>query len=297
MLAKQSASVIRSAWSQVMRGNPFAFLGTSFGIEPTDRLPGPVQILSLLLESKSIADLTREWDRVFDDVGYERKTFFVEAKPEEQSLEDFTEGAKMAFDRVVAGDVSPEALGEELRELKVEVKGDATRAEVKRVTFAVKADVALEDLQPRPRPWWDVLDSWRCDYSDRVDMYNGVFSATFQLNRDVAELIEDVAKARNIDPAKAIGVLFREREVTWPSDPLKIQDYVGFVLVDVDFDVMEPPQDEGPLTVHVFRKSKWTFARRVDPRPAARWDYDWRVVDVDEVVTKGDWRNLSRLFA
>lgn len=324
-LATQSASVVRGAWSQVMRGNPFAFLGTSFGIEPTARLPGPSQLISLLVlasrsSSAEFADMTREFneecDRVFDDVGYERKSFAVTAKPEEQTLEDFTEGAKVAFDRVTSYwrkgeklDVE-EALGKELRNLQVRVQGDATKAEVKRVTFAVKAQgVGLDDLQPRPRTWfWDVLDSWRCSTRrNEVAMYeaNGVFAATFDLDRDVADLVADLARERNIDHAQALGVLFRERHVTWPTNPLVFEKndrtYVGFLLVDVDFEVVETTsettQDDATLTVHVVRKSTWTFARRVDPRPAARWDYDWRVVDVDASVTQNDWRNLARLFA
>mmetsp|Transcript_17163 Transcript_17163/g.22290 ORF Transcript_17163/g.22290 Transcript_17163/m.22290 type:complete len:376 (-) Transcript_17163:1781-2908(-) len=94
-----------------------------------------------------------------------------------------------------------------------------------------------------------------------------------------------------------------QNKKSWPlvedlnPDPSHVPPKLcGFILADATFG----PDSTRGLTASTNSNSNakpvtLTFARQVDHRSAARWSYDWRLVDLDGALLKDDWRRFPLL--
>ena len=103
---KQDPRTLSAAWSFLQRANPFTVWGETIGREPSDRLPKVTDLVKAVvgLSGKSPDELQRyatesnaAFEAYVDDLGFERRSLLeIAPKDEEQSLDEFLEGARDA---------------------------------------------------------------------------------------------------------------------------------------------------------------------------------------------------------
>ena len=103
---KQDPYTLSGAWSFLQRANPFTVWGETIGREPSDRLPKVTDLVKAVvgLSGKSPDELQRyatesnaAFEAYVDDLGFERRSLLeIAPKDEEQSLDEFLEGARDA---------------------------------------------------------------------------------------------------------------------------------------------------------------------------------------------------------
>ena len=103
---KQDPYTLSGGWSFLQRANPFTVWGETIGREPSDRLPKVTDLVKAVvgLSGKSPDELQRyatesnaAFEAYVDDLGFERRSLLeIAPKDEEQSLDEFLEGARDA---------------------------------------------------------------------------------------------------------------------------------------------------------------------------------------------------------
>ena len=314
---KQDPRTLSGAWSFLQRANPFTVWGETIGREPSDRLPKVTDLVKAVvgLSGKSPDELQRyatesnaAFEAYVDDLGFERRSLLeIAPKDEEQSLDEFLEGARdaVAFVAPLLKDaVAHEAelskvvsakLLEKAKEGSMAVAEDKEDEGVRRVTFGVFGQqLRQKDLAPRSTGamalFEQAMQKWGYDAEARDDAIllresNGLFVAKFSLADELADLLK---AAKDTDAGRAVEALLyaasraEGRALTWPlpSDAHSRLEgdaeacaltMRGWLLVDV-----------------AVSKCLYTFAREVDRRSAYRWGHDWRIVDVGGAVFDND---------
>lgn len=326
MKAPQDRGSLASTWSFLQRASPFVVWGETVGREAADGLPDVGELLATVagFSGKSageVADYTREahasFERYVDDLGFERRSMFeIAAKDEAQSLEDFAEGAaaarawlapKLALEEVDAADLEA-ACGEALLEaIRGGAFADATAPSdapapplIARVAFGVRC-VGLRnaDLVPRSdgllaafdrllQRWTYGTEFVRDDGSAILCREaSGLFVADLRL-ADCARDALNEAREGGAAPDVAVKAWLGDTTLPVPGDAhgraagddhASAKTMRGWLFADV-----------------VFRDATYTFAREVDRRADARWDLDWRVVDVDGAAHDHDHGKLLASF-
>jgi len=159
-LRRMSEAEARQAWSQFQRANPFVAFAQAMGRDPSEELPGLVELASHVFgwSRKSPAEVavyerevSARLDRYMSDIGLERRASFeVAAKREEQSVEDFLRGAAQARDVLLkhhterpteeeAWFVEETALGPSLRKALLAATTDATDPDPTATSTATEA--------------------------------------------------------------------------------------------------------------------------------------------------------------
>ena len=285
--------------------------------------------------SQYAQDAHASFERYVDDLGFERRSVMeIVAKEEAQTLDDFTTGAVAAKAYVLprlgkskAADARPDDDDDDLEAVLGAALIEAARAGafadaaapgagtgddadadadaqvvVARVAFGVRGSgVRLADLAPRSSglmAWFErAVQRWRYEpcapEGDQrggdasavlLRESTGLFVAAFDLAPDVVEALDGEA------PKDAIDGFLRQTNLAWPvpNDALvrlpgdkdaAALSMRGWVFVDV-----------------LFPDATLTFAREVDRRADARWDMDWKVVDVDGKVAAHDHGRLLATF-
>ena len=300
----------------MQRANPFTVWGETIGREPSDRLPKVADLVKAVvgLSGKSPDELQRyatesnaAFEAYVDDLGFERRSLLeIAPKDEEQSLDEFLEGARdaVAFvapllkeaskhENELAKVVSAKLL--EKAKAGMSVAEDSDEEGVRRVTFGVVgSQLRQKDLAPRSTGamalFEQALQKWGYDAEARDDAIllresTGLFVAKFSLADELADLLK---AAKETDAGRAVEALLyaasraEGRALTWPlpSDAHSRLEgdaeacaltMRGWLLVDV-----------------AVSKCLYTFAREVDRRSAYRWGHDWRIVDVGGAVFDND---------
>ena len=313
---KQDPRTLSAAWSFLQRANPFTVWGETVGREPSDRLPKVTDLVKAVvgLSGKSPDELQRyatesnaAFEAYVDDLGFERRSLLeIAPKDEEQSLDEFLEGARdaVAFvapllkdasknENELAKVVSAKLL--EKAKAGMSVAEDSDEEGVRRVTFGVVgSQLRQKDLAPRSTGamalFEQALQKWGYDAEARDDSIllresTGLFVAKFSLADELADLLK---AAKETDAGRAVEALLyaasraEGRALTWPlpSDAHSRLEgdaeacaltMRGWLLVDV-----------------AVSKCLYTFAREVDRRSAYRWGHDWRIVDVGGAVFDND---------
>ena len=313
---KQDPRTLSAAWSFLQRANPFTVWGETVGREPSDRLPKVTDLVKAVvgLSGKSPDELQRyatesnaAFEAYVDDLGFERRSLLeIAPKDEEQSLDEFLEGARdaVAFvapllkdasknENELAKVVSAKLL--EKAKAGMSVAEDSDEEGVRRVTFGVVgSQLRQKDLAPRSTGamalFEQALQKWGYDAEARDDAIllresTGLFVAKFSLADELADLLK---AAKETDAGRAVEALLyaasraEGRALTWPlpSDAHSRLEgdaeacaltMRGWLLVDV-----------------AVSKCLYTFAREVDRRSAYRWGHDWRIVDVGGAVFDND---------
>jgi hypothetical protein len=313
---KQDPRTLSAAWSFLQRANPFTVWGETIGREPSDRLPKVADLVKAVvgLSGKSPDELQRyatesnaAFEAYVDDLGFERRSLLeIAPKDEEQSLDEFLEGARDAVAFVAP--LLKDAVANEAELSKVvsaklldKAKAGMSVAEdneddgVRRVTFGVVgSQLRQKDLAPRSTGamalFEQALQKWGYDAEARDDAIllresTGLFVAKFSLADELADLLK---AAKETDAGRAVEALLyaasraEGRALTWPlpSDAHSRLEgdaeacaltMRGWLLVDV-----------------AVSKCLYTFAREVDRRSAYRWGHDWRIVDVGGAVFDND---------
>jgi len=275
----------------------------------------------------------RDVETFIEDMGFERVgQFSVSPKAVELELDAFVEGAKQAVEFVStaarAGDSAALAptVGGALRSvLALEAKthvlaegDDVFEASLERLAFVVGlqdgAEMREEDLQPRSDGWATMLDPGklldrlfggrrfhvRLAREDRVlSMYEastgGMFCASFVVAQGLVDAVDAWCAKRGVDFDLGLEPYLVACKLTWP-DLHSDKRLVGWMVAQLRITATRTG-DGGPPPGAALDFGRWTFARPVDVRPAARWDHDWKVVDVKDVVTKQDVRTLRQILA
>ena len=308
---------LSAAWSFLQRANPFTVWGETIGREPSDRLPKVTDLVKAVvgLSGKSPDELQRyatesnaAFEAYVDDLGFERRSLLeIAPKDEEQSLDEFLEGARdavafvaprlkdaVAHEAELSKVVSAQLLNK-AKEGSIAISDDSDEGEVRRVTFGVFGSrLRQKDLAPRSTGamalFEQALQKWGYDAEARDDAIllresNGLFVAKFSLADELADLLK---AAKDTDAGRAVEALLyaasraEGRALTWPlpSDAHSRLEgdaeacaltMRGWLLVDV-----------------AVSKCLYTFAREVDRRSAYRWGHDWRIVDVGGAVFDND---------
>ena len=313
---KQDPRTLSAAWSFLQRANPFTVWGETVGREPSDRLPKVTDLVKAVvgLSGKSPDELQRyatesnaAFEAYVDDLGFERRSLLeIAPKDEEQSLDEFLEGARdaVAFVAPLLKDASKHEtelakvvsakLLEKAKEGSIDTSDDEDDG-VRRVTFGVVgSQLRQKDLAPRSTGamalFEQALQKWGYDAEARDDAIllresTGLFVAKFSLADELADLLK---AAKETDAGRAVEALLyaasraEGRALTWPlpSDAHSRLEgdaeacaltMRGWLLVDV-----------------AVSKCLYTFAREVDRRSAYRWGHDWRIVDVGGAVFDND---------
>ena len=154
--------------------------------------------------------------------------------------------------------------------------------------------------------------------TERARRVSGRVARSFLSRRLAPELAEELsayaAKRSEGDLAAALQPWMAKHQLTWPlpSDALNAPhpeklaagNMRGFILADVVFQpttAATPAADaaaddaDAPAAAAP-EPTRWSFAREIDRRTAARWDHDWKLVDVDGLVAGEDWRNLPLIL-
>ena len=313
---KQDPRTLSAAWSFLQRANPFTVWGETIGREPSDRLPKVADLVKAVvgLSGKSPDELQRyatesnaAFEAYVDDLGFERRSLLeIAPKDEEQSLDEFLEGARdaVAFvspllkDAVANENELSKVVSAKLLEKAkagMSVPEDTEDEGVRRVTFGVVgSQLRQKDLAPRSTGamalFEQALQKWGYDAEARDDAIllresTGLFVAKFSLADELADLLK---AAKETDAGRAVEALLyaasraEGRALTWPlpSDAHSRLEgdaeacaltMRGWLLVDV-----------------AVSKCLYTFAREVDRRSAYRWGHDWRIVDVGGAVFDND---------
>ena len=313
---KQDPRTLSAAWSFLQRANPFTVWGETVGREPSDRLPKVTDLVKAVvgLSGKSPDELQRyatesnaAFEAYVDDLGFERRSLLeIAPKDEEQSLDEFLEGARdaVAFVSPLLKDASKhetelaKVVSAKLLEKAkagMSVAEDSDEEGVRRVTFGVVgSQLRQKDLAPRSTGamalFEQALQKWGYDAEARDDAIllresTGLFVAKFSLADELADLLK---AAKETDAGRAVEALLyaasraEGRALTWPlpSDAHSRLEgdaeacaltMRGWLLVDV-----------------AVSKCLYTFAREVDRRSAYRWGHDWRIVDVGGAVFAND---------
>ena len=317
---KQDPYTLSGGWSFLQRANPFTVWGETIGREPSDRLPKVTDLVKAVvgLSGKSPDELQRyatesnaAFEAYVDDLGFERRSLLeIAPKDEEQSLDEFLEGARdavafvaprlkdaVAHEAELSKVVSAQLLNK-AKEGSIAISDDSDESdegEVRRVTFGVFGSrLRQKDLAPRSTGamalFEQVLQKWGYAAEARDDAIllresNGLFVARFSLADELADLLR---AAKETDAGRAVEALLyaasraEGRALTWPlpSDAHSRLEgdaeacaltMRGWLLVDV-----------------AVSKCLYTFAREVDRRSAYRWGHDWRIVDVGGAVFDND---------
>ena len=314
---KQDPRTLSAAWSFLQRANPFTVWGETIGREPSDRLPKVTDLVKAVvgLSGKSPDELQRyatesnaAFEAYVDDLGFERRSLLeIAPKDEEQSLDEFLEGARdaVAFVAPLLKDaVAHEAelskvvsakLLEKAKEGSMAVAEDKEDEGVRRVTFGVFGQqLRQKDLAPRSTGamalFEQALQKWGYDAEARDDAIllresNGLFVAKFSLADELADLLK---AAKDTDAGRAVEALLyavsraEGRALTWPLP----SDAHSRLAGDAEACALTM---RGWLLVDVaVSKCLYTFAREVDRRSAYRWGHDWRIVDVGGAVFDND---------
>ena len=314
--SKQDPYTLSGGWSFLQRANPFTVWGELFGREPSDRLPKVTDLVKAVvgLSGKSPDELQRyatesnaAFEAYVDDLGFERRSLLeIAPKDEEQSLDEFLEGARdavafvaprlkdaVAHEAELSKVVSAQLLNK-AKEGSIAISDDSDEGEVRRVTFGVFGSrLRQKDLAPRSTGamalFEQALQKWGYAAEARDDAIllresNGLFVARFSLADELADLLK---AAKDTDAGRAVEALLyaasraEGRALTWPlpsdahsrleGDAGCAFTMRGWLLVDV-----------------AVSKCLYTFAREVDRRSAYRWGHDWRIVDVGGAVFDND---------
>ena len=314
---KQDPSTLNGGWSFLQRANPFTVWGETIGREPSDRLPKVTDLVKAVvgLSGKSPDELQRyatesnaAFEAYVDDLGFERRSLLeIAPKDEEQSLDEFLEGARdaVAFVAPLLKDaVAHEAelskvvsakLLEKAKEGSMAVAEDKEDEGVRRVTFGVFGQqLRQKDLAPRSTGamalFEQALQKWGYDAEARDDAIllresTGLFVAKFSLADELADLLR---AAKETDAGRAVEALLyavsraEGRALTWPLP----SDAHSRLAGDAEACALTM---RGWLLVDVaVSKCLYTFAREVDRRSSYRWGHDWRIVDVGGAVFDND---------
>ncbi len=323
---KQDPITLSAGWSFLQRANPFTVWGETIGREPSDRLPKVTDLVKAVvgLSGKSPDELQRyatesnaAFEAYVDDLGFERRSLLeIAPKDEEQSLDEFLEGARdavafvapllkdaVAHEAELSKVVSAQLL-EKAKEGSIAISDDSDEGEVRRVTFGVFGSrLRQKDLAPRStgamalfeqalQKWgYDARGAgWGYDAEARDDAIllresTGSFVAKFSLADELADLLK---AAKETDAGRAVEALLyaasraEGRALTWPLP----SDAHSRLEGDAEACALTM---RGWLLVDVaVSKCLYTFAREVDRRSAYRWGHDWRIVDVGGAVFDND---------
>ena len=233
---KQDHYTLSGGWSFLQRANPFTVWGETIGREPSDRLPKVTDLVKAVvgLSGKSPDELQRyatesnaAFEAYVDDLGFERRSLLeIAPKDEEQSLDEFLEGARdavafvaprlkdaVAHEAELSKVVSAQLLNK-AKEGSIAISDDSDEGEVRRVTFGVFGSrLRQKDLAPRSTGamalFEQALQKWGYAAEARDDAIllresNGLFVARFSLADELADLLK---AAKDTDAGRAVEAL------------------------------------------------------------------------------------------